>query len=122
MEQLEPWLPHLAAEDRARMLETWPGPHTWLVPCTREVPWLTGQFSSIALRLSDHPLVVALCQSLGHALVSTSANPQGRAPARSARTVRRYFASNVDYIVPGPTQGLFQPSSIHDLATGARLR
>lgn len=58
----------------------------WLVrdvcfPAQPTTPrWLTGRFDSLAVRVTDHPLVVELCQAFGKPLVSTSANLTGLPP------------------------------------------
>ena len=106
----------------ATLHQSWPGPHTWLVPDHGSMPWVAGNNPTIALRVSDHPLITALCNRLDSPLVSTSANPQGRKPAANAAQVRNYFANKVDYLLPGATQGLAQPTTIHDLVTGRQLR
>ena len=36
--------------------------------------WVSGQHETIAVRVSEHPTVVELCNGLGHCLTSTSAN------------------------------------------------
>lgn len=57
---------------------SWPGPHTWIVPVGPGAPaWIGGQHRGIAVRISAHPTVRALCEAWGHALVSTSANLAG---------------------------------------------
>jgi L-threonylcarbamoyladenylate synthase len=57
---------------------TWPGPHTWIVPATGRVPhWITGAHDGVAVRVSAHPTVVALCAAFGGPIVSTSANIGG---------------------------------------------
>ena len=48
-------------------------------------------------------------------LVSTSANPAGAPPARTALRVRQYFTNRLDYILPGATAGLRRPSQIREL-------
>ncbi|HEY7883889.1 MAG TPA: Sua5/YciO/YrdC/YwlC family protein, partial [Cellvibrionaceae bacterium] len=65
-EQLAPWLLGLSAEQQQRLADTWPGPVTWLLP-NRGIasPWVTGDFTSVALRVTDHPLAGALCRAFG---------------------------------------------------------
>lgn len=47
---------------RERLARSWPGPNTWLVPHHHRLPaWITGRHASVALRVSDHPRVRALC-------------------------------------------------------------
>lgn len=102
----------------------WPGPVTCLLPDVRDqIPvQVKGRHSAIAVRVSDHPLVHALCQSAGFPLVSTSCNPAGRQPARSSWQVRRYFGGQLDRLVPGRLGGNRQPSRIIDIVSGKQLR
>lgn len=107
---------------RPEIMASWPGPVTWVVPARPEVPeWLTGKHSSLAIRVSAHPLVRQLCESVGP-LVSTSANPSGASPARTAFRVRTYFGDELDYIIPGKVGGLGRPTEIRDALTGRVLR
>ncbi len=101
-EQLRPFIIEPDPEIMARLRADWPGPITWLLPARRDVPrWLTGRHASIAVRVTAHPQAAALCLRYGAALVSTSANPAGRPPARTALDVRRYFGEGLDFILPG---------------------
>ena len=120
--QLEPWLAGLAAHDRQRLAASWPGPHTWLVPDNgRSHPLLRGEHTSVALRVSDHPLVNALSVAFGGPLVSTSANTAGESPALDTVTVRRDFGEAV-HVLDGPLGGHARPSTIRDLRSGEVLR
>lgn len=109
---------------RARFFQQTSHPITWLVPDKHDlVPhYLRGQHSSIALRLTQHTVFAALSQVLGHALVSTSANPTGRQPADSLFKVNQYFANEIDYILPAVLGGFSKPSEIRDLKTNSILR
>lgn len=121
--QLAPWLTGLDHAQYGRLTATWPGPHTWLVPDNgRSAPLLRGAHSSVALRVSAHPPVAALCAAFGGPIVSTSANVAGEAPALDAEAVRRYFGSSVAAIVDGPVGGRDRPSTIRDLLSGETLR
>ena len=105
-----------------RLASTWPGPHTWLVPHRQRLPaWITGSHETVALRVSAHPQVRALCNLCGP-LVSTSANPAGRPAARSRLRVQQYFAHQLDAVLDGPLGGRRNPSTIRDLATAAVVR
>jgi L-threonylcarbamoyladenylate synthase len=106
-----------------RATATWPGPATWIFPAADHTPmWISGDHDGVAVRVTAHPLLRALCKRFGGPLVSTSANPAGREPARSAYEVRRYFKTGVDAIVPGALGGLAKPTTIRDAATGHILR
>ena len=105
-----------------RLASTWPGPHTWLVPHQQRVPaWICGEHASVALRVSDHPLVRELCVACGP-LVSTSANPAGRPAARSRLRVQQYFADQLDGVLNAELGGRKNPSTIRDLATAEIVR
>lgn len=105
------------------ILNTWPGPNTWIIPAKPSVPtWLKGSFDSLAVRVSAHPQVHDLCLAYGKPLVSSSANLTGQPPARSAVELEQQLGAELDYILPGTTQGLANPSLIRDACSGAVLR
>lgn len=113
----------LPADRRDAVLATWPGPHTWIVPATARVPrWITGSHDGVAVRVSAHPLVIALCQGFGGVLVSTSANPAGAPPPRALAEFDPALRASLDAIVEGKTGGLDRPTPIRDARSGAELR
>lgn len=124
VEQIEPLLASLTPAQREKALGFWPGPVTCLLPDPqRRVPeWLRGRHSSIAVRVSAHPGVRALCRAFGGPLVSTSCNPAGSPAARSMLQVRRYFGDELDAILPGELGGERRPSRIIDLVSDQILR
>ncbi len=121
-DQLLPFVSVPPAAVLARILASWPGPVTWILPAAPRVPaWLTGGRSTLACRVTDHPVAARLCRAFGRPLVSTSANPTGRPPARSLLQVRRYFGRRV-LMIPGPLGRLEGPTPIYDALTGCCLR
>jgi L-threonylcarbamoyladenylate synthase len=121
--QIEPYLDLPSPDMRGRLLASWPGPVTWIVPAARKVPrWLRGRRDTLAVRVTAHPTASALCQVFGGAIVSTSANPSGKRPARTLAETRRYFTGTPLSFMPGPTGGLTQPTAIFDARSGARMR
>ena len=120
--QLEPFM-QLDAAMRAQVLQTWPGPVTWVVPASAGVPgWLSGGRDTLAVRVTAHPVARALCEATGLALVSTSANLSGHSPLRSPPAVRRLLGDKVDYVVPGTVGTRKNPTEIRDARTGRILR
>lgn len=114
--QLTPLIEPLDVQSRAKLEATWPGPVTWLLPVRRWVPdWLTGRHSTLAVRVSAHPVTAALCRQWGGPLVSTSANRSAQPPARSLLAVRKRLGREVDLIVPGSVGGAERPTEIRDL-------
>ncbi len=110
--------------DRRELLESsWPGHTTWLVPHKGRIPRVvSGQHDTIALRVSDHPVVQGLCNRFGGPIVSTSANPQGLTPATSQFKARRYFGHKNVLFAPGQIGAAPKPSKIVDLVTGTVIR
>ena len=123
VQQFSAILAPLHDSERQILLDSWPGPVTWLVPHHGKVhPLVHGGHLTVALRVSSHPIVQALCHAFGGPIVSSSANPQSLPPALDASTVRRYFAGRVDYLLFGPLGGLQRPTEIRDLVTGRVVR
>ena len=98
-------------------------PTTWLVNKSELTPpWITGEHKKLAIRVTQHPVAHALCDACQSPLVSTSANPAGKHPAKNQLMVRHYFLSDVDFIVAGKVGALKKPTEIRDLETNKILR
>ena len=122
IDQLEPYI-SIPGNALKKILATWPGPVTWVLPKKPGVSCLlSGSHNSLAVRVSAHPTVQALCKECAHPLVSTSANIQSSPPARSALAVRRIFDQNVDLILSGPVDLSSSPTEIRDAATDQIIR
>ncbi|MFQ2315086.1 Sua5/YciO/YrdC/YwlC family protein [Aeromonas dhakensis] len=116
-------LDQLTSEQLARVEASWPGPFTWIMPARPDTPaWLTGQFDTLAVRVTAHSQVQALCRAFGKPLVSTSANLTGEEPARRLADIGELLASQLAYILPGEVGGQANPSEIKDARTGAVIR
>lgn len=99
-------LSQLSDEQLARVQASWPGPFTWIMPARATTPsWLTGQFDTLAVRVTGHPQVQGLCRAFGKPLVSTSANLTGEEPARRVADIGDLLASQLAYILPGEVGG-----------------
>ncbi|MGH1373028.1 MAG: L-threonylcarbamoyladenylate synthase [Cellvibrionaceae bacterium] len=124
IQQVEHLLAPLTEEQRTTLKNSWPGPNTWLVPdLNHQVPqWVKGQYQSVALRVSDHPVVRGLCKAFGGPIVSTSANPQGKIPALHQWQVRRYFGQQLSSVTPGAVGAKAKPTEIRDLVSGQVIR
>lgn len=106
-----------------KVMQTWPGPHTWVFPASERAPaWVRGGFESIALRVTDHPVANALSKAFGGPIVSTSANLSGMPPARHYNEVVGMFESQIDYILDAPVGDLANPTPIQDVLTGDMIR
>jgi L-threonylcarbamoyladenylate synthase len=123
LEQLTPYLGELTSIEQTAMDMYWPGPTTLIMnanPCVS--PLITGNRNSIAVRITAHPGVRALCEALGHALISTSANRSGCAPVKNTWQLQSQFSNDVDYIFPSRLGGREGPSDIFDVSNGQFIR
>lgn len=120
--QLKIFMAPVNSTQVAKMNNTWPGPHTWLVPTSKNCSsLLSGRHSSIAVRVTAHQSAAKLCQQAGMALVSTSANRSGCRPAKTTRDCYRLFGASVK-IIAGRVGKRRKPSTIQDLTSGRILR
>lgn len=124
-QQLLPYidLSQLSQIQIERAQKTWPGPFTWIFPAKKNTPrWLTGQFTSLAVRVSAHPQVRDLCAAFGKPLVSTSANLTTYPPCRTADEVDEQLHELVDFVLPGDVGKQANPSEIRDVVTNQLIR
>lgn len=124
-DQVRPYidLESIPGDVLAQVRDSWPGPHTWIFPRAASVPdWIAGGHDGIALRVTAHAPAAALCRAFGAALVSTSANRHGEAPARDAAGVRQALGAGLDDVLDAPVGGASRPTSIRDAITGAIIR
>lgn len=121
--QLEPFLQPLSDDIMQRVMPTWPGPVTWLIPARRDaLSHVRGHFDTLAVRVTAHPIAAELCRQAASAIVSTSANTAGTSPARSADEARRQFANRIEFVLDGPLGDRKRPTEIRDARTGAVIR
>ncbi len=98
-------------------------PVTWLVPAATNCPvWLRGEFPAVAVRISNHPFIKAICDEMHSPIVSTSANRTGGSTIHNALQAQRQFGEELDYIVTGYDTGTNRASEIKSLITGNIIR
>ncbi|MEZ8826199.1 Sua5/YciO/YrdC/YwlC family protein [Vibrio amylolyticus] len=123
--QLLPYIDEsqLTTEQLAKVHTTWPGPVTWIMPTSdKTLSCVSGQFDSIAVRVTDHPLVQELCLRFGKPITSTSANLTGLAPCLTTEEVEVQLGDKLFAILDGKTGGRDKPSEIRDAKTSKVLR
>lgn len=121
--QLDTYIKPLDSGLQSKLMASWPGPTTWIVPArTHTSRLIRGQFDSIAIRISDHPIVQAICQQCSQPLISTSANITGKAMSYTPLEVRLHFSDQLDYILNGPLGDNLTPTTIKDALTDQVLR
>ncbi|MEE9451786.1 MAG: L-threonylcarbamoyladenylate synthase [Gammaproteobacteria bacterium] len=107
----------------AKVKATWPGPVTWLFPASPDLPpWINGGQTSVAIRMTNHPIAKSICDSIDQALISTSANLFGQAALTTCEQVQKTFGDQIDYIVSGSVGDLKRPTMIREVSSGSIVR
>ncbi|MCK5001417.1 MAG: threonylcarbamoyl-AMP synthase [Gammaproteobacteria bacterium] len=118
----EDYIETLTESDQKKILET-SQPTSWIVNAKDSLPdWLTNEQRTLAIRITQHPVVTELCQQLGHPIVSTSANPRGKKTSRNALEVHKYFHDKVDAILIDDRHLSGQASTIKRLENLSTIR
>lgn len=122
-EQLAPYIGDLTDAIEQKLADTWPGPVTWILPCSKTTSsLLSGGRTTIATRITSHPPAAFLCEQCGHALVSTSANQSGQPACTNAAEVELLFGDKISYVLRQPIGNLTGPTPIFDGISGTQLR
>jgi len=93
-----------------------PGPLTLVLPARETIPpAVTGGRDTVAVRMPDHPVALALARAFGGPIAAPSANPSGEPPPVTADEVARSLGAAIDMLLDaGPTPGGV-PSTLVDL-------
>ena len=97
-----------------------PGPYTFVLPATREVPKRLQhpKRRTIGLRVPDHPFVRAVLEELGEPIMSsTLALPGEDHPLTDPLEIEERIGHQVDVIIDAGPTGL-EPTSVLDLTGG----
>ena len=93
-----------------------PGALTIVLHKSESVPAIiTGKGKTIAIRIPDHPVPVALARGLGAPIVGTSANLSGKPSPLTADDVRAQLGGKIDLIIDGGRCPGGKESTIVDL-------
>jgi L-threonylcarbamoyladenylate synthase len=101
-DQLEHWASTVPDYAQQWAKTFWPGPLTLILP---KQPWVldavTGGQHTVALRVPNHPLTLALLQRFGGGLAAPSANRYGRISPTCPDHVRAEFTDHAPLILEG---------------------
>jgi tRNA threonylcarbamoyl adenosine modification protein (Sua5/YciO/YrdC/YwlC family) len=104
-----------------RMLKAMtPGPYTFILPATREVPKRLQhpKRRTIGLRVPDHPLVRAVLEALGEPIMSsTLLLPGDDLPLTDPHDIEERIGHDIDLIIDAGPTGI-EPTSVIDLSEG----
>ena len=79
----------------------WPGGLTLVLTKSDSVPTHLAPGPTIAVRIPNHHVCLALIQHLGNPIIGTSANISGQSPALTADEVRQQLAGKIDFALNG---------------------
>lgn len=117
---LEDWATEVPPAARTLAEAFWPGPLTLILPRGPRVPQaVTGGQDTVALRVPDHLLALALLRAFGSGIAAPSANRFGRISPTTAAHVRAEFGDEVPLILDGGPCRVGLESTIVDLTRGA---
>ena len=120
--QLAPFLQTLSPDAQEKLQRDGAQATTYLMPVKPSTPrWLRGAHDTLAVRITAHAGAAALCNALGMALVSTSANRSGHQPARTYAQCQRMFGNRV-LVLPGRVGKRKKPSTIRAWVSGKIIR
>ena len=93
-----------------------PGALTLVMKKADTIPDIvSGGKNTIALRIPDHPITIALINAVGKPLIGTSANISGKSSALNADDVKNQLGDKIDYILDGGLCPGGKESSIIDV-------
>ncbi|MFC9915787.1 L-threonylcarbamoyladenylate synthase [Streptomyces sp. NPDC127197] len=117
-EHLGDWVKDVPAEARLLAERFWPGPLTLVLRRGRRVPLeATGGLETVAVRVPDHPVALALLSAFGGGVAAPSANRFGSVSPTTADHVRAELGDAVDFVLDGGPCQVGVESTIVD-ATG----
>jgi tRNA threonylcarbamoyl adenosine modification protein (Sua5/YciO/YrdC/YwlC family) len=97
-----------------------PGPYTFILQATREVPkrLQNPRRRTIGLRVPDHAIVHAMLESLGEPIMSSTLTlPGDDLPLTDVHEIEDRIGNDIDMIVSGGPTGV-KPTTVIDLSEG----
>jgi len=79
----------------------WPGGLTLVLSKTDSLPVYLASGPTMAVRVPNHPVCLALIQHLGNPIIGTSANISGQPTALTAEEVGQQLGGKIDLIING---------------------
>ncbi|WP_369243620.1 L-threonylcarbamoyladenylate synthase [Streptomyces sp. R41] len=117
-ELLDDWVEDVPATARLLAEHFWPGPLTLVLRRGHRVPLeATGGLQTVAVRVPDHPVALALLAAFGGGVTAPSANRFGQVSPTTAHHVRAELGDGVDFVLDGGPCQVGVESTIVD-ATG----
>ncbi len=117
MEDLAGIVSHVPRQARKLAERFWPGPLTMIFKKAKQVPLqTTGGLDTVAVRMPDHPVALALIQAGGGYIAAPSANISGRPSPTLAKHVAQDMDGRIPMILDGGPVGIGIESTIVDVS------
>ncbi|WP_347350869.1 L-threonylcarbamoyladenylate synthase [Intrasporangium sp.] len=97
-----------------------PGPYTFILPATREVPrrLLQPRKKTVGVRIPEHPVVRELLKEMGEPILSSTLLLPGMAdPLTDGWTIKEELDHSVDAVIDSGECGL-EPTTVVDFSNG----
>lgn len=115
---LAPLVAEVTADAHALAQAFWPGPLTIILPRSQAVPdEVTGGRDTVAVRVPDHPVALALLEQFGGPVAAPSANRFGRPSPTRAGDVMTELGGSVAVVLDGGPCAIGIESTVLDLTT-----
>ncbi|WP_327575733.1 L-threonylcarbamoyladenylate synthase [Streptomyces sp. NBC_00145] len=119
-EQLDDWVEDVSETARLLAERFWPGPLTLVLRRGHRVPLeATGGLETVAVRVPDHPVALALLSAFGGGVTAPSANRFGSVSPTTADHVRAELGDAVDFVLDGGACEVGVESTIVDVTGDA---
>lgn len=100
--QLDGWVERVPQAARVLAEAFWPGPLTLVLRRSARVPLeTTGGLETVAVRVPDHPVALAVLAAFGGGVAAPSANKFGSVSPTTAADVRTELGDAVDFVLDG---------------------
>ncbi|AOC92784.1 L-threonylcarbamoyladenylate synthase [Bacillus sp. L381] len=112
--QLDRFISHIPETAKKLMKLFWPGALTLVLPCKPGVlsPRVTAGLETVAVRMPDHPVALALISSAGLPIAAPSANLSGKPSPTKAEHVAHDLNGRIAGIVDGGATGIGVESTV----------
>lgn len=115
MEHLEAIVENIPPKAKVLAEKFWPGPLTMIFSKNEKVPYeTTGGLDSVAVRMPNHPVALALIKACDGYVAAPSANRSGRPSPTTAAHVIEDLGASIDMIIDGGMVGIGIESTIVD--------
>lgn len=106
----------VSPQARRLMERFWPGPLTLVLPRGDQVcESVTAGLDTVAVRMPDHPVALALIEACGKPLAAPSANRSGKPSPTQAEHVLNDLEGKIVGVLDGGTTGLGVESTVVDM-------